>query len=292
MNLAIKRFARQSLGDRLVGSIDYYRLPEKRTAWGGPFNGQSNRIRIFNAIVACIRPTAIVETGTYLGTTTEYMAATGLPVYTIEGHPRHYGFARARLWRKPNVKLYQGDSRIELKKLLDGPLKSLTSTSLFFYLDAHWNEDLPLADEIDIIFGRSLNAVVMIDDFEVPGDPGFDYDDYGAGKALNVEYIAPLAEKHGLAIFYPSVSSREETGRRRGCAILCKSAFLNGALQHIPLLHPAIYNASPDQVPNISPEQVPPGREALDGVRLQEDLRSSWPDRVLTSSRTQAGATD
>jgi hypothetical protein len=152
---------------------------------------------------------------------------------------------------------------------------------LFFYLDAHWNEDLPLADEIDIIFGRSSNAVVMIDDFEVPGDPGFDYDDYGPGKALNAEYIAPLAEKHGLAIFYPSVPSREETGRRRGCTVLCKSAFLGRALQHIPLLRQAIDNTSPEQVSNISPEQVPPSRGvvghtgfALEDARPQEeDLR-------------------
>jgi hypothetical protein len=58
--------------------------------------------------------------------------------------------------------------------------------TLFFYFDAYSNEDLPLAEEIDIIFGRSPHAVVMIDDFEVTDDPGFAYDDYGPGKALNM----------------------------------------------------------------------------------------------------------
>jgi hypothetical protein len=76
----------------------------------------------------------------------------------------------------------------------------------------------------------------MIDDFEVPGDPGFGYDDYGSEKALNQKYIAP---PHGLTIFYPSAPSREETGRWRGCAVLCKSAFLGGTLQGIPLLRQA-----------------------------------------------------
>jgi hypothetical protein len=52
-------------------------------------------------------------------------------------------------------------------------LERLRDSPLFFYLDAHWNEDLPLAEEIDLIFSRSPCAVVMIDDFEVPGDPGF-----------------------------------------------------------------------------------------------------------------------
>jgi predicted O-methyltransferase YrrM len=263
MKLAIKQVARRWLGDRLVGSIDYYRFPEKRSAWGGPFNGQANRLRIFNAIIARVRPTAIIETGTYLGTTTEFMAGTGLPIYTIEGHPRHYGFARARLWRKPNVQLYEGDSRYELRKLFDGPLKYLTGESFFFYLDAHWSEDLPLADEIDIIFARSSKAVVMIDDFEVPGDPGFGYDDYGSEKALNAKYVASLAETHDLEIFYPSAPSWEETGSRRGCAVLCKSGSFGGMLASIPLLRQAIDNISPEQVPNISPEQVQQSRRVV-----------------------------
>jgi hypothetical protein len=164
------------------------------------------------------------------------MAETGLPIYTIERDPRHFGFARARLWWKPNVKLRHGDSRMELTRLFKGPLENVGNASLFFYLDAHWNGDLPLAEEIEIIFGRSSNAVVMIDDFQVPDDLGYGYDDYGPGKSLNTEYIAPLTKTHGLAVFHPSAPSEEETGRRRGCAILCKAAVLGGKLQAIPLL--------------------------------------------------------
>ncbi len=238
MNRKIKKVVRRWLGDRMVGSIDYYRFPEHRSRWG-PFNGQLNRRHIFKAMISLVQPTAIIETGTYLGATTEFMAATGLPIYTIEGHPRFYGFARARLWWKLNVKLRQGDSRAELRRLFEGPLENLNNAPLFFYLDAHWNEDLPLAEEIDIIFDRSPHAVVMIDDFEVPDDPGFGYDDYGPGKVLNAEYIAPLAEVHGLAIFYPSASSQEETGSSRGCAVLCKAALLGAKLQTLPLLRRA-----------------------------------------------------
>ena len=179
---------------------------------------------------------AIIETGTYLGTTTEFMATTGLPIYTIERHPRQYGFARARLWWKRNVKLRHGDSRAELRRLFEGPLEGLADAALFFYLDAHWNEDLPLAEELDTIFCRSSNPVVMIDDFQVPDDPGYGYDDYGPGKSLNPEYIAPLTKTHGLAVFHPSTPSEEETGWRRRCAILCKAAVLGGKLQAIPLL--------------------------------------------------------
>ena len=238
-NETVKTAARRLLGERMAGSIDYYRYPERRSGFGGPFNGQSIRVRIFEAIVARTRPVAIVETGTHVATTTEFFAATGLPVYTIEGNARYYGFARARLWRKANVELRHGDSRAQLRSLFQGPLAKLAAAHLFFYLDAHWNADLPLAEEINIIFDRSPSAVVMIDDFEVPGDSGFAYDDYGPGKALNADYIAPLIEAHDLASFYPATPSQEETGLRRGCVVLCKAALLGAELQAIPLLRRA-----------------------------------------------------
>jgi len=232
----VKTLLRKSLGERTIGFLDYYRLPERRSGWGGPFNGQANRVRIFRAIIEAISPAAIIETGTYLGTTTEFMAGFGTRLYSIEGTPRNYGFALARLWRKPNVKLSEGDSRAELTRLFAGPLQKLSGESLFVYLDAHWNEDLPLAAEIEIIFSNSSHAVVMIDDFEVPDDPGYGFDDYGPGKALNADYIARLSELYQLAIFYPSTSSKDETGSRRGCVILCKAGVFGSRLEDIPLL--------------------------------------------------------
>ena len=235
-NGTVKKVARRWLGERMAGSIDYYRYPEQRSGWGGPFNGQANRVRIFRAIIETISPAAIIETGTYLGTTTEFMASFGTRLYSIEGHPRNFGFALARLWRKPNVRLYQGDSRAELTRLFAGPLQKLSGEPLFVYLDAHWKEDLPLAAEIEIIFSNSSHAVVMIDDFEVPDDPGYGFDDYGPGKALNADYIARLSELYQLAIFYPSTSSKDETGSRRGCVILCKAGVFGSRLEDIPLL--------------------------------------------------------
>src|SRR5262249_49904519 len=137
------------LGEKAIGVIKYISFPSQGAAWGGPFNGQTVRQALFHDIIINSRPHAIVETGTYLGTTTDFLADTGLQVYSIESDPRHYGFARARLWRRRNVKLLQGDSRKTLYKLIDGPLHALTGGSLFFYLDAHWNDDLPLAEELE-----------------------------------------------------------------------------------------------------------------------------------------------
>ena len=218
-----KRVLRSLLGEQIIGMIDYIRYPDRGAAWGGPFNGQPVRQALFREIIATMRPQGIVETGTYLGTTTDFMAQTGLPIFTVETDRRNYGFVRARfVWGRRNINLLHGDSRAALRKLFDGPLRDLSSRTLFFYLDAHWNDDLPLAEEIDIVFCRCPSAIVMIDDFQVPSDAGYAYDDYGRGKALVPQYIAPAVSAHGLQAFFPSTPSADEGGMRRGCVVLAK----------------------------------------------------------------------
>ena len=61
--------------------------------------------------------------------------------------------------------------------------------------------------------------VIVVDDFEVPGDAGYRYDDYGGGKRLCLEYISAFADPD-VEAFFPSTRSPQETGRRRGCCVL------------------------------------------------------------------------
>jgi hypothetical protein len=68
----------------------------------------------------------------------------------------------------------------------------------------------------------------MIDDFAVPGDPGYTYDDYGPGKALVEEYLPDMP---GWSLRYPSAASCEEpVANPRGCAVL-----LSPSLAHVEL---------------------------------------------------------
>jgi hypothetical protein len=223
---SVMRLFRSVVPKQAIGMIDYLRFPERRDAFGGPFNGQPARQALFREIVTKLRPRAIIDTGTFLGATTEFMAQTCLPVFSIELDRRTYGFARARLWSKQNVTLLNVDSRTALRKLSDGVVTELPRGPLFFYLDAHWNIDLPLLQEIDLIYSRWRLAIVMIDDFRVPADPGYGYDDYGSGKSLELSYIAPAVSKHQLRVFYPSRPSTEEGGARRGCVVLAKKRVL------------------------------------------------------------------
>src|SRR5947208_17186768 len=105
--------------EEIKGLVDFYRFPKRCLCWGGPFNGQAGRLAIFESLMAAITPGLILETGTYLGTTTELMAQTGLPLVTVEGNARNYGFARARLRRFRNVQIRFGDSRREARAVID-----------------------------------------------------------------------------------------------------------------------------------------------------------------------------
>jgi hypothetical protein len=93
-----KRLLRQLLSEQTIGVVDYIRSPNRGTGWG-PFNGQTARQALFVDIITNTQPHAIVETGTFLGDTTELMSQTGLPVFTFELNPRNYGYVRARFWR-------------------------------------------------------------------------------------------------------------------------------------------------------------------------------------------------
>jgi hypothetical protein len=219
------------------GMIDYFRFPERRNRWGGPFNGQHKRRELFLSLILACRPAAVIETGTYVGASTEFMAEVSkLPVYSVEANARYFGFAKMRLRKRRNVHLCLGDSRTFLANFIAGEAAKYIGRPLMFYLDAHWDKDLPLSEELAIIFSSFLQAIVMIDDFQVPHDSGYGYDDYGVGKTLNREYIAAQVKRFQIAEFYPATPSTVETGIRRGCVVLAQDPALIDALSRIPLL--------------------------------------------------------
>lgn len=214
-----KRIAKL-LGERNLGRLDYVLKPGLRNTWGGPFNGQEFRQQIFLGLLATVGCQVIVETGTYLGTTTAYLAASGLPVYSVESNPRFFAYASWRLFRfGSRIRLREGDSRAFLRLLGRDP--AFPGGRAFFYLDAHWHSDLPLRDELKTIFEQWPDSVVMVDDFQVPGTT-YGYDDYGTGQQLNLEYLEPLRHLQ-LAAFFPAIGPEAETGERRGCVVLCRA---------------------------------------------------------------------
>ncbi|MEM9265151.1 MAG: hypothetical protein AAGA46_06470 [Cyanobacteria bacterium P01_F01_bin.13] len=207
------------LGQANLGRLDYFRYPDMQSSWGGPFNGQKFRQRIFFDLLYHCPIKAIVETGTFRGTTTAMFAATMLPVYTVERSPRFFNYSKTRfVFNRQNLFLYQNDSRSFLRELSEDD--SVPKEDVFFYLDAHWKNDLPLREELDIIFSNWKRSIVMVDDFQVP-NADYKYDDYGIGKTLNLDYIESVVLTHNLSVFFPAVNSSEETGAKRGSVMIC-----------------------------------------------------------------------
>ncbi len=209
--------------------------PSVRREAREPFNGQDGRRQIFRELLRTLPLHALVETGTFRGTTTAFLARESqLPVFTVEAVPRAFQYARFRLRGLSRVRLELGDSRRFIERLAHDA--SLPKVNVFFYLDAHWYQDLPLREEVELIARFWKSSVIMIDDFEVPGDAGYGFDDYGPGKRLCLGYLPPL-EALGLVAFFPSIPSATESGARRGCVVLVHGD-LAGRVRNIAALRP------------------------------------------------------
>ena len=188
----------------------------------GPMNGQAGRRALLRSVVAGVRFDYVVETGTFRGGSTAFLAdISGCTVYTVESDPVAGAYAGRLFAGRPDVVTAIDDSRHFLGRLA---AELATAEPALFYLDAHWDEeDLPLWGEIETIFSKWAHPVVVIDDFEVPGDDGYGFDHYGPGRALCLAELVPRLVP-GVDVWSPTLPSSEETGERRGCAVLVRSS--------------------------------------------------------------------
>ncbi|HEV2398993.1 MAG TPA: hypothetical protein VGS27_18755 [Candidatus Sulfotelmatobacter sp.] len=220
-------------GYLLAAQIDLA-IPSLGLVGAKPFNGQVKRMEIFRAIVDVCKISMVVETGTCRGATTEFMARNfSGQIYSCEVNRRYFEYAKRRLAEWASVEVKLADSRQFLKQLFELP--SLRDQALFFYLDAHWDKDLPLLGEISLILNSQIPAVAMIDDFEVPFDQGYGYDTYGRGKKLCLQMLNCFRDQMEYA-YFPALPAVKESGPRRGCLVFATSAALDQRLQTLTSL--------------------------------------------------------
>ncbi len=62
-----------------------------------------------------------------------------------------------------------------------------------FYLDAHWYENMPLPEELASIGEQCGRAIILVDDFLVPWEPRFLYDEY-PDRRIDIDPEAFLLE--------------------------------------------------------------------------------------------------
>ena len=172
-------------------------------------------------LLGLLRPAAVIETGTFRGISAEWLAEhfSGL-VLSCEKEKLYFLQAQARLSGRKNVDLRLEDSRQFLREILS---KLSKNESILVYLDAHWERDLPLRDEIASIFASQAKAVVVIDDFRVPDDPGYGWDDYGIQGSIELALLDGVIPDDAQ-LFFPTMKSDDETGARRGCCIVASDS--------------------------------------------------------------------
>lgn len=232
--MQFKDFIPLVLGERNAGRLEYILRKRSADHVRRPFNGQQGRQNIWLEMLKRMEFSAVVETGTFRGSTTLFLVQSGLPIYTVEISPRYYEYSALCLRRHRNqVHLSEGDSRDFLRKAARH--MGCPKSRVFFYLDAHWGNDLPLREEVEIIFENWTDSVAMIDDFAVPG-MDYGYDDYGPGRRLNMEYLLPVVDELQLIPFFPSFGPDGETGFKRGCVVLCREDGIADRLKGIDLL--------------------------------------------------------
>ena len=151
----------------------------------------------------------IVETGTYLGSTTKWFSQWADKVHTFEVKQDHFNKAKEALKGCNNITMHLGNSAYELSKVI-GDLSDKT----FFFLDAHWEDYNPLLDELKVIADSGLKPIIAIHDFKVPDHPELGFDSY-KGQDYDLEWIKPslkLIYGEDYLIKY----NTEATGAKRG----------------------------------------------------------------------------
>jgi hypothetical protein len=237
--IPIKRWLADHLPDPIRGTFEYYRHPELLDSLGGALNGQCFRQLMYLDLSLACNFEAIVETGTFRGSTSVFLARNSgsAHVYSCEHSDRYFEFAKRRLRGIRNLSLFKLDSRRFIREL-ELPRRART----FFYLDAHWGQDLPLREELELIITKFDNFVIMIDDFEVLDDPGYGFDDYGPGKSLTLRDF-PLHQDSRFACYMPTRPSARESGLRRGAIVLaCPN--LKSKLDALETLTPLIVHST------------------------------------------------
>jgi hypothetical protein len=237
---------------KLAARLDYTLSPDKRRTMLGPFNGQFIRQKIFLTLNARLDFQAVFETGSYRGDTTVFLAEqVSCPVRSCELLSFIYElavlrldeFARSGARRAAEVTLDNLDSRAFLRRRLP---ELAPGAPLFCYLDAHCTGELPIAAECALILEHGPPTVIMIDDVDVPDDPGFRPVGLRPGDFVGLADLAPVFHRFDGA-FFPT-SSAEETGMRRGSLLLTTSPELTACLAALPELRrvpPALAPARP-----------------------------------------------
>jgi predicted O-methyltransferase YrrM len=193
--------------------------PEKARRLGGVLNGQLGRQELLTRLARTFEPQLVVETGAHRGVTTQFLARTfRVPTLACEIDPVFFWEAKWRTLAQRNCRIFPEDTREFLRRI--GLRMKSPEDRVLIYLDAHWDpQDLPLLEELKIIHHQIRHAIILIDDFRHPEDPGYGFDEYAGGVNIELKLLK-RADPAFHQVFFPILDSSRETGMKRGSAYL------------------------------------------------------------------------
>ncbi len=150
------------------------------------FNADVNLQKIFKMLIDKHDPELILETGTYLGETTEYFCQFNKPVISTEIDKNIYTESRKRLNKYSNLTQLLGDS----EKILRENFDLIKEKKIIGFLDSHNLNDSVLERELILLKELKFNPILMIHDFYVP-EKNFYFDTWD-GHRYDYEFYKPF----------------------------------------------------------------------------------------------------
>jgi hypothetical protein len=187
--------------------------------------GQARRSKKIIELLDEFQPDLIIETGTFIGSTTPLLANLfQTPVITIELNARLAARNRVmfeRLHSNLSIRQVTGNSDTELAKILEDLSQK---TRLFTYLDAHWFDYLPTTNELNELIKWGGDFIALIDDFKNDLFPEYGFDEYSSGLFIGKQLLPKGA---GLKLYVPATDALREGLARRGTGYVFSKDFIS-----------------------------------------------------------------
>lgn len=196
-----------------------------------PFNEDSYLELEFLHLKDKFKIKSVVETGTYHGVTTTWLAKNFKKVYTTEVNPNFYTVAQNRFENEgvqKQIIAYQEDSVKVLPSIIE-QIRQNEDNALFF-LDAHWYTNPLIGELSQIAISGYKPAIICIHDMMNPNDPTMGYDEY---PDQNIKYTYKWVQPHieqiygqdGFSFYFNTIAS----GARRGALFIINKKSLEEA---------------------------------------------------------------
>lgn len=154
-----------------------------------------------------------IETGANVGSTLAYFARKypRISCYSCEPDVEAFHQAQQNTANLANITLYNQTSQ-DFLSTLERQHPELVQKRILFWLDAHgYGFKWPLKAELAFITEKFPQALILIDDFKVPGREMFEYDQY-EGQICSYEYVRDaLNPSRSYTVYYPNYT--EHTSR-------------------------------------------------------------------------------